>query len=175
MKHIGLTAVLLTAFCCGCAIQQPVATTPPAVAHPLPFKGKLIDGNPAELPPVVAMSLSNASRVTFSYREELTHDEHHTPMILSALNPLIYGGYPLGEYEVAAFATLSIFDGDRLIGDYTAQAHITKPYSLYSQPTHRELDAAARAAVRDEIDLLKHLEPKPMPVEPMRAVALALQ
>lgn len=74
-------------------------------------------------------------------------------MILSALNPLIYGGYPLGEYEVAAFATLSIFDGDRLIGDYTAQAHITKPYSLYSQPTHRELDAAARAAVRDEIDL----------------------
>ncbi|MGO9603511.1 MAG: hypothetical protein ACLQAT_08950 [Candidatus Binataceae bacterium] len=98
------------------------------------------------------MSLANASHVTFSYREELTHDEHHTPWILSSIDPRTYGGYPLGEYEVAAFATLSISDGDRLIGDYTARARVTKPYSLYSQPTHRELDDAARAAVRDEID-----------------------
>src|SRR6266851_9933267 len=41
-------------------------------ARPLPFKGRLVDGDPGELPPAVAMSLSNTSTVTFSYREELT-------------------------------------------------------------------------------------------------------
>ena len=50
-------------------------------ARPLPFKGRLVDGDPDELPPAVAMSLSNASTVTFSYREELTHDEYHIPLI----------------------------------------------------------------------------------------------
>src|SRR5271170_975706 len=100
MRFVGLTAVLLAACCYGCAIQQPTAPAVPAEDHALPFKGKLIDGNPAELPPAVAMSLTNVSQVTFSYREELTHDEHHTPWILSSIDPRTYGGYPLGEYEV---------------------------------------------------------------------------
>jgi len=98
------------------------------------------------------MSLSSDSPVAFSYREELTHDEHHTPMILSAIDPLTYAGYPMGEYGVTAFASLSISNGVRVLGDYTAQARVTRTYSMYSQPSHRELDDAARSAVRNEID-----------------------
>jgi hypothetical protein len=121
-------------------------------ARPLPFKGRLLDGNPAQLPPVVASSLSGQSQITFSYREELTHKEHHVPMILSAIDPLTYAGYPMGEYGVTAVASLSIFYGGRLIGDYKAESRVTKPYSMYAQPTHRDLDDAVRDAVREKID-----------------------
>jgi hypothetical protein len=118
----------------------------------LPFKGKLLDGDPAQLPPAVARSLTNQSQITFSYREELTHEEHHTPMILSAIDPRTYAGYAMGEYGVTAVASLSIFYAGHLIGDYKAQSRVTKPYSMYAQPTHRELDDAARVAVRERID-----------------------
>ncbi len=98
------------------------------------------------------MSLSSTSAVTFSYREELTHDEYHIPLIVSALDPVTYIGAPLGDYGVTAFATLSIMNGDKVLGDYTAKAHISKSYSLYSEPTHRGMERAARAAVREKID-----------------------
>ena len=39
-----------------------------------------------------------------------------------------------------------------MLGDYTAKAHVAKSYNLFSEPTHRELELAARAAVRDRID-----------------------
>ncbi len=139
----------------GCSVQQQAASAPPAKplsVRPLPFKGKLVDGDPRELPPAVAMSLSSTSPVSFMYREELTHDEHHTPLILSALNPATYAGYPLGEYGVTAFASLSILDGKRILGDYVAKIHVSEPYSLYAAPTHAQLDRSARAAVREKID-----------------------
>lgn len=98
------------------------------------------------------MSLSDASPVTFSYREELTHHEHHVALIISALNPATYAGSSLGDYSVTAFASLSVIDGDRILGNYTAKARVSKPYSLYSEPTHEEVDQAARAAVREKID-----------------------
>jgi len=140
----------------GCAEQQP-QEPPPLVAdtsslRPLPFKGRLVSGNPNQLPPIVAMSLSENSPITFSYREELTHEEHHTPMILSALENLAFLSNPTGEYVVTALASLSISNGGEPIGDYTAQTRIARPYGMYSQPTHKELDDAARAAVRQEID-----------------------
>ena len=131
--------------------QAPAAQSS-SPARPLPFKGRLLDGSPAQLPPVVAMSLTDQSLITFSYREELTHEEHHVPMILSAIDPLTYAGYPMGEYGVIAVASLSIFYGGHLIGDYKAQSRVTKPYSMYAQPTHRELDDAVRVAVREKID-----------------------
>lgn len=121
-------------------------------ARPLPFKGRLVDGDPDELPPAIAMSLSNTSTVTFSYREELTHDEYHIPLIVTALDPVTYFGAPLGDYGVTAFASLSIVDGDRILGDYTAKAYVSKSYTLYSEPSHAELERAARAAVRERID-----------------------
>ena len=121
-------------------------------AHPLPFTGRLIDGNPHELPPAVAMSLSKDSPIAFSYREELSHDEYHVPLFISAFDPVTYIGAPLGDYGATAFASLSIIDGDRVLGDYTAKAYVTKSYSLYSEPTHMELDRAARTAVREKID-----------------------
>jgi hypothetical protein len=138
----------------GCAVEQPAAT--PAIvqtpARPLPFKGRLVDGDPDELPPSVAASLSRTSAVTFSYREELTHDEYHIPLIVSAIDPVTYFGAPLGDYGVTAFATLTIMDGQKVLGDYTAKAHVSKSYNLYSEPTHAELERAARAAVREKID-----------------------
>ncbi len=150
----ALTVSLAAAGAFGCGIQQPAITPQVAQAppRPLPFKGRLVDGDPGELPPAVAMSLSNASTVAFSYREELTHDEYHIPLIISALDPVTYVGSPLGDYGVTAFASLAIMDGDRVLGDYTAKAHISRPYNLYSEPTHRELEQAARAAVRERID-----------------------
>jgi hypothetical protein len=114
--------------------------------------GRLVTGDLGELPPAVAMSLSHVSNVTFTYREELTHDEYHIPLLLSAFDPVTYVGAPLGDYGVTAFASLSVIDGDQVIGDYTAKSHVSKPYSLYSEPTHLELDRAARAAVREKID-----------------------
>ena len=148
MLFVAATGVL------GCSVRQAaiapqMAQTP---ARPLPFKGRLIDGDSSELPPSVAMSLSNTSAVTFSYREELTHDEYHIPLIVSALDPVTYIGAPLGDYGVTAFATLSIMNGDKVLGDYTAKAHVAKSYSLYAEPTHAELEQAARAAVREKID-----------------------
>ena len=121
-------------------------------ARPLPFKGRLLDGNPAQLPPVVAISLTDRSQITFSYREELTHEEQHVSMVLSAIDPLTYAGYPMGEYGVTAVASLSIFYDGHLIGDYKAQSRVTKPYSMYAQPAHRDLDDAVRVAVREKID-----------------------
>ena len=100
----------------------------------------------------MALSLSQTSVVTFAYREELSHDEYHIPLIVSAFDPVTYVGAPLGDYGVTAFASLSIVEGDRVLGDYTAKAHVTKSYSLYSEPTHQELERAARIAVRDRID-----------------------
>jgi hypothetical protein len=121
-------------------------------AHPLPFKGRLVDGDPQDVPPAVAMSLSSNSPVTFTYREELTHDDYHIPMLISFFDFGSWGGDPVGDIGVAAFASLSISDGDRILGDYTAKEHVSKPYTLYSQVTHKEVDDAARAAVRQRID-----------------------
>jgi hypothetical protein len=146
-------AALAVALCAGCAATaQSSGGARPLSAHPLSFKGRLAMGDPDQLPPAVAMSLAPNSRVGFMYREELSHEEHHPPTILSAVNPLIYLGYPMGEYTVTAFASLSIIDGDQVVGEYTAQSRITRSYTIYSQPTHRELDTEARAAVRKEID-----------------------
>jgi hypothetical protein len=138
-----------------CSIQAPsdrpmVTEAPPA--QPLPFKGRLIDGDPAELPPAVALSLSPTAPITFSYREELSHDEYHLPLWFTAIDPVTYAGSPLGDYGVSAFASLSIIGCDQTLGDYTARAHVTKSYNLYTQPTHQELERAARAKVRGMID-----------------------
>jgi hypothetical protein len=140
----------------GCSLQVPVSQTvapsDPLVERPLPFKGRLVSGNANELPPAVAMSLSPQSPITFSYREEVTHDEYHIPLAVTALDPVTYFGAPLGDYGVTAFASLSIFNGDRVLGDYTAKAFVSKSYTLYSEPTHKELEQAARSSVRQKIE-----------------------
>ncbi|HEV2170307.1 MAG TPA: hypothetical protein VGR40_05130 [Candidatus Binatus sp.] len=121
-------------------------------AHPLPFKGKLLSGNPRELPPAIAMSLSDDSPVTFAYREELTHDDYHVPWALSALDPVNLVGAPLGDIGVTAFASLSITQGDTILADYTAKEHVSKSYNLYHNANHAEVDEAARTAVRQRIE-----------------------
>lgn len=139
----------------GCAVRQlqpPSMQTEGAPARALPFKGRLVQGDPSELPPDVAMSLSQSSPVTFMYREELTHDSSHASMLATALAPSTYAGAALGEYGVNAFAELTILDGNKIVADYTAEARVWRPYSLYSAPTHAELERAARAAVRRKID-----------------------
>ena len=162
----SLMALFIAASIAGCATQQPylvapqisdktadqVADAPRAAARPLPYKGRLVEGDPTELPPAVAQALSPNAPLTFTYREELTHDEYHIPMIISALDPVTYAGSPLGDYGVTAFATLTIYQGDKAIGDYTAKAHVSKSYNLYSEPKHSELERAARDAVRERID-----------------------
>ncbi len=172
MRHtLALAALFAGTAAFGCSTQQPDQSHPqpagasqsqsqlviaPKVsdepAHPLPFKGRLIAGDPAELPPAVAMSLSITSSVTFSYREELTHDDYHVPLIVSALDPANLAGAPLGDIGVTAFASLSISDGDQILGDYTAKEHVSISYYMYSQPTPKEVDDAASIAVRNRID-----------------------
>jgi hypothetical protein len=122
----------------------------PAVA--LPFKGRLLGVPPSEAPPAIALSISDSSPIIFSYREELSHEHHTVPMVWSALNPLTYLGAPTGSTGVTAFADLSISDGDRVIGDYTAVVHAEADYSIFSGESYRELDRQARAQVRREID-----------------------
>jgi hypothetical protein len=156
VRYGGMMALLIAGvLACGCSVQQLPPTAmqmPQAPARPLPFKGRLVQGDPTELPPDVAMSLSKSSPITFMYREQLTHDERHASMLATALAPSTYAGAALGEYGVDAFAELTILDGNRIIGDYTAKARVWKSYSLYSTPTHAELERAARAAVRGKID-----------------------
>jgi len=154
MRRAYLLGVLLVTVAAACSVQPPSLPAPaPAVrAQPLPFKGRLVVGNRDELPPAVAASLSDDSPLTFSYREELAHDEYHVPLWFSALDPVTYVGAPLGDYTVTASASLSIFEGDRPLGDYSAKAHVTKSYNLYEEPTHAELERAARDAVREKID-----------------------
>lgn len=156
MKAVAIAELLFVAaaVASGCATQQqpdvsPVAEAP---AHPLPFRGRLAEGDANAVPPAVAMSLSSDSQVTFIYREELTHDDYHIPLIVTAFDPVTYVGAPLGDLGVTAFASLSITDGDRVLGDYTAKVHISKSYTLYKEPTHKEVEEAARAAVREKID-----------------------
>ena len=153
-RRLGFALSLVAVAATGCSVQQQSVSAPSAapVVHPLPIKGRLIDGDPAELPPAVAASLARDTPVTFSYREELTHDEYHVPLLVTALDPVTYVGAPLGDYGVTAFASLSIVAGDRILGDYTAKAHVSKSYTLYSQPTHQELEREAREAVREKID-----------------------
>ncbi|HKV56578.1 MAG TPA: hypothetical protein VJN94_18225 [Candidatus Binataceae bacterium] len=148
-------ALLLGVGLLGCslpAVQQPAVASAPVPTRPLPFKGKLVSGNVNELPPALAMSLSSDSPISFSYREDLTHDEYHIPLAVSAFDPVTYFGAPLGDYGVTAVASLSIFEGDRVLGDYRAKAFVSKSYSLYSEPTHKELEDAARAEVRERIE-----------------------
>ena len=121
-------------------------------AHPLPFKGKLISGDKDELPPAVAMSLSDNSPVTFTYREELTHDDYHVPLAISALDPANLIGAPLGDIGVTAFATLSISSGDTILADYTAKEHASKSYNIYTAPpTRRWTKLRARQCVSGSI------------------------
>jgi hypothetical protein len=127
-------------------------THPNAPMRQLPYKGRLVDGDPTELPPAIAASLSKDAPITFSYREELTHDEYHIPYIVSSFDPVTYLGAPLGDYAVTATATLTISEGNRTIADYTAKARVSKSYSVYSEPKHSELERAAREAVRARID-----------------------
>jgi hypothetical protein len=140
----------------GCSVQLPVSqTTGPndsVVEHPLPFKGRLLSGNANELPSVVAMSLSPRSPIAFAYREELTHSEYHIPLVVTALDPVTYLGAPLGDYGVTVFASLSIFQGARVLGDYTAKAFVSKAYTLYSEPQHKQLEEEARRDVRQKIE-----------------------
>jgi hypothetical protein len=146
---------LLSAFLAaasGCVMVQQTIPAPETPPRPLPFKGRLADGDPAKLPPALQMSLSSTSSVTFHYREELTHDEYHVSRTLSAIYPLTYVGAPLGDYGVTVVASLSITDGDRLLGDYTETVHMSQPYNLYSASTAGELEQAAVAAVRDKVD-----------------------
>jgi hypothetical protein len=156
MRTVSIAGLLLlaAAVASGCSVQQPAAAPAmaEAPAHPLPFKGRLADGDASAVPPAVAMSLSSTSSVTFSYREELTHDDYHIPLIVTAFDPVTYVGAPLGDLGVTAFASLSITDGDRVLGDYTAKVHVSKSYTLYKEPTHKEVEEAARAAVREKID-----------------------
>jgi hypothetical protein len=151
---LALSMLTLAMAASGCSVQEQTLSAPAAQAavHPLPIKGRLVDGDSKELPPAVAAALAKDTPVTFSYREELTHDEYHVPLLLTALDPVTYVGAPLGDYGVTAFASLSIVDGDRILGDYTAKAHVSKSYTLYSQPTHQELEREARDAVREKID-----------------------
>jgi hypothetical protein len=170
----SLMGLLLAIFVAGCAPQQPyvaaptIGNAPPtpnapqthdqftdahsAAVRPLPYKGRLVEGDPTELPPAVAMALAKDAPLTFSYREELTHDEYHIPMILSAFDPVTYLGAPLGDYGVTAFATLTIFQGNKVVADYTAKVRVSKSFNVYSEPKHSELDRAAREAVRNRID-----------------------
>jgi hypothetical protein len=151
-----VVSLLVAAIIAGCYLQVPVSQTVTPVeapsSHPLPFKGKLLSGNANELPPAIAMSLSPDSPISFSYREELTDNEYHIPLAVTALDPVTYLGAPLGDYGVTAFASLSIFEGDRVLGDYTAKAFVSKSYTLYSEPTHKELEEAARNRVRQKIE-----------------------
>jgi hypothetical protein len=157
-KACSLSLLLALVMAPGCALQSPAAPTPIAPsadlsAHPLPFKGRLSSGNPNGLPPAVAMSLSPDSPITFQYREELSHDEYHIPLYVSAFDPVTYFGSPLGDYGVTAFASLTIIGTDgKVIADYNRRAYVSKSYSLYAEPTHRELEQAARDAVRAKID-----------------------
>jgi len=61
-------------------------------------------------------------------------------------------GAPLGDYGVTATATLTISEGNRILADYTAKAHVEKSFNLYSQPKHSELEREAREAVRRRIE-----------------------
>ena len=47
---------------------------------------------------------------------------------------------------------MTISQGNKVVADYTAKAHVSKSYNLYSEPKHSELDRAAREAVRERID-----------------------
>ena len=121
-------------------------------AHPLPFKGKLISGDKAELPPAVAMSLSDNSPVTFTYREELTHDDYHVPLVICALDPANLIGAPLGDIGV---------DGVCVLVDQRRRHHCRRLHRQGARlevvqhlprRDHEEVDEAARAAVRQRID-----------------------
>src|SRR5579863_5943502 len=94
---IALSVLLASTGVLACSIEQPKLPSPVAAtpASRLPFTGRLIDGDPSELPPAVAKSLSKDSAVTFAYREELSHDEYHIPLIVSAFDPVTYIGAPL--------------------------------------------------------------------------------
>jgi hypothetical protein len=152
-RVLALTLMFIGIVSWGCSVQRTAAhQTADLSATPLPFKGRLVDGDSNELPPAVMMSLSTSAAVTFTYREDLTHDEYHIPMIISALDPVTYVGAPLGDYGVTAFASLWIIEGERVLGNYSAKAHVSESYSLYSEPTHGQLEQEARAAVRRRID-----------------------
>src|SRR5689334_9493648 len=143
---MGMRAAIIAAFAValtGCSIQQPQSDVPPpnpAPAHALPFHGRLLSGDPHEIPPAVAMSLAPDSPITFSYREELTHDDYHLPLIVTALDPVTYAGAPVGDRGVSAFASLTVSRGDQILGDYTAKAYVSKSYTMYSEPPHAQLE-----------------------------------
>ena len=139
----------------GCSVQQPAVA--PAVAeapaHPLPFKGRLAEGDADALPPAVAMSLSSASAVTFSYREELTHDDYHIPLIVTALG----SGYLRRRAARRSWRdrVCVAFDNRRRPGArrlYRQSARLEVIPTLHGTDSQESVELAARAAVREKID-----------------------
>src|SRR5262249_28260843 len=108
----------------GWAMQQATRPSPPPAqtpAHALPFKGRVLDGETTRLASAVGMFLNRDSHITFLYREEISHDDYHIPLIVTAFDPATYVGAPVGDLGVTAFASLSITEGDRVLGDYIAK------------------------------------------------------
>jgi hypothetical protein len=155
MKRAGFHLFAIATIAAGCAqIEQPRPPADMATSHArgLGFTMRLVDGNPKSLPPSVAAALSDSSQISVSYRENLTHDESHTPLWESAIDPSTYSGATLGARIVDASAELRVFEGDKTLGDYTASAHVQKTYSMFHQPSNVELEETARAEVRRKID-----------------------
>lgn len=154
-RALASAAMVLTLAACATQINPPAPAALPAATattRPLPFKGKLVDADPDEVPPALAGAISDSSPITFHYREELQHDHDTYPLWMTGLNPGTYLGMPTGSYGVTAFATLSITEGSKVLADYTAQEHVTGKYGLYYGPTYEELEHQARDAVRRQID-----------------------
>lgn len=138
----------------GCALAGAHPTTPAqplALAPPQPAIAAGLPPGPWH-PPAALADLARTQGVVFSFREEISHDHSTLPMWQTAFDPRTYAGHPLGYYRVIAFASLAVTRGPQVLGDYTAQARVEQPYTIYSGPTFMQLERRARAQVRETLD-----------------------
>ncbi|HLH76932.1 MAG TPA: hypothetical protein VKV28_09035 [Candidatus Binataceae bacterium] len=131
----------------GCALASAPSQSSSAAPPSQPASAADVPPGPWD-PPAALADLARTPGVVFSFREELSHDHVTLPMWRTAFDPRTYAGHPLGYYQVTAFASVAITQGAQVLGNYTAQAQVEQPYTIYSGPTFMQLERRARAEVR---------------------------
>ena len=174
MRHIFALAALFTAVALfGCSTQQPdqtqaepqTASAPqsqsqlviaPQVidqpAHPLPFKGRCSRGRPYR----TSARGRDVSVELFAGDVHLSRRIDPRRLSRPAGCHCSRSRHPdrrsARRYRVRRLCVACRSATATLLGDYTAKEHVSKSYSLYTNASHKELEDAALAAVRQRID-----------------------
>jgi hypothetical protein len=119
---------------------------------PLPFKARVVDSIPGQLPDGVRSVLDESAPLAVRYREEVAHGHWEVPFGVVFAVPIVFLFAPMGGYQVTAHAVLEANDSVAEVGRYEATAEVSRSYGIFYGSTFHELEQEARASARRVVD-----------------------